>query len=52
MVWLFAFLWAQTIHPNRAYVRMSQAPFLHDVTSGDPTQNSVVIWTRVTPPQN
>ena len=49
---LAALLWAQTTHPNRAYVRTSQAPFLHGVASGDPTQNSVVIWTRVTSPQN
>lgn len=49
---LAALLWAQTTHPNRAYVRISQAPFLHGVASGDPTQNSVVLWTRVTPPQN
>lgn len=25
------------------------APFYHGVASGDPTQNSVIIWTRVTP---
>jgi phosphodiesterase/alkaline phosphatase D-like protein len=49
---LAALLWAQTTHPNRAYVRISQAPFLHGVASRDPTQNSVVMWTRVTPPQN
>ena len=24
-------------------------PFYHGVASGDPTQNSVIIWTRVTP---
>ncbi len=47
-----ALSWAQTTHPNRAYVRLSQAPFLHGVASGDPTQNSVVLWTRINPPQN
>lgn len=38
--------------PNRAYVRMSQAPFLHGVASGDPLTDRVILWTRVTPPQN
>ncbi len=56
MRWLFLIgcvsLIAQTTHPNRAYVRTAQAPFLHGVASGDPTQSSVVLWTRVTPPQN
>ncbi|MEL7021429.1 MAG: alkaline phosphatase D family protein, partial [Bacteroidota bacterium] len=27
----------------------NQAPFYHGVASGDPTQNSIIIWTRVTP---
>ncbi|HAE30154.1 MAG TPA: hypothetical protein DCF89_03490, partial [Flavobacteriales bacterium] len=25
------------------------APFYHGVASGDPTNNSVIIWTRITP---
>lgn len=45
-------LWAQPTHPNRAYVRTSQAPFLHGVASGDPLTDRVILWTRVTPPQN
>ncbi|GIV23884.1 MAG: alkaline phosphatase D family protein [Bacteroidia bacterium] len=46
-------VWAQTTtHPNRAYVRLSQAPFLHGVASGDPWTDRVILWTRVTPPQN
>lgn len=49
---LIAALWAQTTHPNRAYVRTSQAPFLHGVASGDPLTDRVILWTRVTPPQN
>ncbi len=43
---------AQPTHPNRAYVRVSQAPFLHGVASGDPLTDRVILWTRVTPPQN
>ncbi|MCX7651787.1 MAG: alkaline phosphatase D family protein [Bacteroidia bacterium] len=45
-------LLAQPTHPNRAYVRTSQAPFLHGVASGDPLTDRVILWTRVTPPQN
>ncbi|MCX7606143.1 MAG: alkaline phosphatase D family protein [Bacteroidia bacterium] len=45
-------LWAQPTHPGRAYVRTSQAPFLHGVASGDPLTDRVILWTRVTPPQN
>ncbi len=45
-------LWAQTTHPNRAYVRTAQAPFLHNVASGDPLTDRVILWTRITPPQN
>ncbi|MCX8112492.1 MAG: alkaline phosphatase D family protein [Bacteroidia bacterium] len=43
---------AQPTHPNRAYARLSQAPFLHGVASGDPLIDRVIIWTRITPPQN
>lgn len=48
-----AVAWAQSpTDPNRAYVRTSQAPFLHGVASGDPLTDRVILWTRVTPPQN
>lgn len=49
---LLGMLAAQPTHPNRAYVRTGQAPFLHGVASGDPLNNRVVLWTRVTPPHN
>nr|BAL55267.1 hypothetical conserved protein [uncultured Bacteroidetes bacterium] len=52
MAGAFVFLWAQPTHPNRAYVRTAQAPFLHGVASGDPLTDRVILWTRVTPPQN
>jgi alkaline phosphatase D len=29
-----------------------EAAFLHSIASGDPTQNSVILWTRVTPKQS
>ena len=32
-------------------VSAAWAPFYHGVASGDPTANSVIIWTRVTPDQ-
>ncbi|MCS7161772.1 MAG: alkaline phosphatase D family protein [Bacteroidia bacterium] len=47
-----ALLSAQPTHPNRAFVRLAQAPFLHGVASGDPLTDRVILWTRVTPPQN
>lgn len=47
---LLGMLAAQPTHPNRAYVRTGQAPFLHGVASGDPLNDRVVLWTRVTPP--
>lgn len=31
-------------------VNPSQAPFYHGVASGDPLEDRVIIWTRVTPP--
>ncbi|GIV24476.1 MAG: hypothetical protein KatS3mg026_0168 [Bacteroidia bacterium] len=49
---LVAWVAAQPTHPNRAYVRVSQAPFLHGVASGDPLTDRVILWTRITPPQN
>ncbi len=33
----------------RKSIQEDFAPFYHGVASGDPTQNSVIIWTRVTP---
>ncbi|MCS7296990.1 MAG: alkaline phosphatase D family protein [Bacteroidia bacterium] len=45
-------LFAQPTHPNRAYVRTAQAPFLHAVASGDPLADRVILWTRVTPPED
>lgn len=49
---LLGLAFAQPTHPNRAYARLSQAPFLHGVASGDPLTDRVILWTRVTPPQN
>lgn len=37
---------------TRPAFKQAQAPFYHGVASGDPTQNSVIIWTRVTPELN
>lgn len=34
---------------DRGGLNPALAPFYHGVASGDPTQNSVVIWTRITP---
>lgn len=35
--------------PDRMYADTLQAPFLYGVASGDPTQNSVILWTRIEP---
>ncbi|MDW8235935.1 MAG: alkaline phosphatase D family protein [Bacteroidia bacterium] len=51
-LWIAGLVWAQMTSPGRAFVRMTQAPFVHGVASGDPLQDRVVLWTRVTPPQN
>ncbi|MCS7188962.1 MAG: alkaline phosphatase D family protein [Bacteroidia bacterium] len=46
-------IWAQSpTHPARAQARSNQAPFLHGVASGDPLTDRVILWTRITPPQN
>ena len=34
------------------HLNKSLAPFYHGVASGDPTQNSVVIWTKLTLDKN
>ena len=33
----------------QSHLNPAQAPFYHDVASGDPLQDQVIIWTRVTP---
>jgi alkaline phosphatase D len=39
------------LSPNLlAQTRRGQRVFLHGVASGDPAQNGVILWTRVTPP--
>ncbi len=35
-------------YPHRSAARSSLAPFYHGVASGDPLQDRVIIWTRVT----
>ena len=35
--------------PTAIHRDMSLAPFFHGVASGDPDQQSIVIWTRITP---
>ena len=35
---------------ERVAFKSELAPFYHGVASGDPTQNSVIIWTRITVP--
>ena len=37
---------------ERSMVDTSLVPFYHGVASGDPTPNSVILWTRVTPETN
>ncbi|MDB5245955.1 MAG: Alkaline phosphatase [Segetibacter sp.] len=37
-----------TFSQNRSDLNPALAPFYHGVASGDPTSNSVIIWTRVT----
>lgn len=36
-------------YTSRSALDSSLAPFYHGVASGDPTPNSVILWTRVTP---
>lgn len=45
---LFSSSYAQPSTP-RITLNPSLRPFYHGVESGDPTENSVIIWTRVTP---
>lgn len=41
------------IHPDLIpHLDKKLAPFYHGVASGDPTQNSVMIWTKLTLPKN
>lgn len=40
------------IHPDLVpLLDKNLAPFYHGVASGDPTQNSIIIWTRITLPK-
>ncbi|MBK7148873.1 MAG: PhoD-like phosphatase N-terminal domain-containing protein [Bacteroidetes bacterium] len=41
---------AQT-YPERIYPDSSFAPFLHGVASGDPLTDRVIIWTKISEPQ-
>jgi alkaline phosphatase D len=41
-----AFLTAQTL-PDNMYADTTHAPFLYGVTSGDPLQNQLIIWTKI-----
>jgi alkaline phosphatase D len=34
--------------PNRSDLNPLAAPFFHGIASGDPTANSVILWTRIT----
>jgi alkaline phosphatase D len=38
-----------TEYPDRIYGDTLHAPFYHGVTSGDPTPDAVLLWTRITP---
>lgn len=41
------------IHPDLLrYLNPALAPFYHGVASGDPTENSVILWTKVTLPKS
>lgn len=42
-------LGAQIIFPPRIYGDSIHAPFYHGVASGDPLNNAVIIWSRITP---
>lgn len=48
--------WAQSelnIHPDLLpLLEEKKAPFYHGVASGDPTQHSVMLWTKLTLPKN
>lgn len=39
-----------SLHGLEAFADTAKAPFYHGVASGDPLQDAVMIWTRVTPP--
>jgi alkaline phosphatase D len=39
-------------YPDRMYGDTAYAPFLHGVASGDPTPESVLLWTRLTTAQS
>lgn len=45
----FTVLKAQNKYEPRNKINNSLKPFYHGVASGDPTDNAVIIWTRVTP---
>lgn len=38
--------------PNRSDLNPLSAPFFHGIASGDPTTNSVILWTRITGPDD
>jgi alkaline phosphatase D len=44
-----AFILLCTVFNGYSQIDSTLAPFLHGVASGDPTDNGVILWTRVTP---
>lgn len=44
---LFSFVINAQVFPENIFPDTDNAPFLHGVTSGDPTSTSVIIWTRI-----
>lgn len=44
-----SFSQTENLNPTPANLNPLWAPFLHGVASGDPTETSVILWTRVTP---
>jgi alkaline phosphatase D len=47
--WHFTQLHSQINHAARSALSPALKPFYHGVASGDPTSESVIIWTRCTP---
>ncbi|MEM7040885.1 MAG: alkaline phosphatase D family protein, partial [Bacteroidota bacterium] len=45
----FSFVSAQVQLPANMYADSTYSPFLHGVASGDPTQDAVVLWTKIDP---
>ena len=43
---------AQTLYPDNIYADTAYAPFYYGVASGDPMQDRVIIWTKISVPDS